>query len=232
MRKTICIPTQKSQCLIIDRQPLWRTTLALALEAAWPAVHVETTGFHGTLLKWCMEIKPDFVIMDIYPEKDGYAIELAAKLRRKIDCQIIFLDQQITLARVQKVLQADVGSYYTYDCPFGSLLEGIRQALDGKISFCPGLSPHLSSSRHGEGLELHVKRQGTDLEVLTEREFEVLHHLAGGMNIKECAEQLQISRKTVDVHKTRIMSKLRVHSHHALVDAFRKSQLFELPRCS
>ena len=232
MRKNTRIPIRKSQCLIIDRQKLWRTALSVALEAACPAVTVETTNFHRTVIKTCVEIEPDVVLIDVYPEKEGYTIELATKLQRKLGCQIIFMDQKISLSRVQEILRSGVGGYYTRNCSFQSLIEGIQLARDGENSFCPGLSPHLVTSRKGEGLELDVKRAGTDLEVLTEREFEVLHHLAEGMNIRECAEHLQISRKTVDVHKTRIMSKLEVHSHHALITVFEKSRLFDLPRCS
>lgn len=232
MRKKHLIPIQKSRCLIVDRQKLWRTALSVALEAAWPAITVETIDFHRTILKTCAEIEPHIVLLDIYPEKKGYSVELAHKIRRKFECHILFIDQQIALSRVQEVLRSKIGSYYTRHCSFQSLLEGIQSTISGKTSFCPGLTPHLVSSRTGNGLELEVKRQGTNLEILTAREFEVLHHLAEGMNVRECANHLQISRKTVDVHKTRIMSKLDVHNHDALVAAFEASRLFELPRCS
>ena len=177
MRKKTCIPIRKSRCLIVDRQKLWRTTLSVALEAACSAVTVETTNFHRTIIKTCVEIEPDVVLLDVYPERAGYSIELATKLRRKLGCQIIFMDQQIALSRVQAILQAQAGGYYTRGCSFQSLLEGIRLARDGEVSFCPGLTPHLVTSRKGQGVELDVNREGTDLEVLTEREFEVLHHL-------------------------------------------------------
>lgn len=232
MRKKPCIPIRKSRCLIVDRQKLWRTALSVALEAACSAVTVETTNFHRTIIKTCVEIEPDVLLLDVYPEREGYTIELAIKLRRKLGCQVIFMDQQIALSRVQKVLRSRIGGYYTRACSFQSLLEGIHRARDGEISFCPGLMPHLTTSRKGVGLELDVNREGTDLEILTEREFEVLHHLAAGMNARDCADHLEISRKTVDTHKTRIMSKLEVHSHNALVIAFENSRLFELPRCS
>lgn len=226
------LPTQKARCLIVDRQKLWRTTLSVALEAVWAGISVETTDFHRTLTKTCIGIKPNLVLLDIYPEKEAYSFELASEMRQELDCQIIFMDQQIALSRVERVLRAHIGSYYTRCCSFHALLDGIRMAMNGEHSFCPGLAPHLISSRQGEGLELDVNRDGTDLEILTKREFEVLHHLAEGMNIRECADNLHISRKTVDVHKTRIMSKLEVHSHNALVAVYRNSRLFDRARCS
>jgi DNA-binding NarL/FixJ family response regulator len=55
-------------------------------------------------------------------------------------------------------------------------------------------------------------RAGGRLAVLTERETEVLRHIASGMSNREIAETLYISEKTVSVHVSRILTKLQVTS--------------------
>src|SRR5262249_9664219 len=53
--------------------------------------------------------------------------------------------------------------------------------------------------------------------VLTSRELEVLRHLAGGQSNKEIGAMLQISARTVETHRARLMRKLDLHSMNQLV---------------
>ena len=80
-------------------------------------------------------------------------------------------------------------------------------------------------------LEEAPKRRASDAprKVLTEREVEVLRHLAEGSTVREVAAILDLSPKTVDAHKTNLMRKLNIHSR---LELFRYANRHKLIRPS
>ena len=62
-----------------------------------------------------------------------------------------------------------------------------------------------------------ARGQGSDLDLLTSREREVLQLLAEGLSNREIAEQLSISVKTVETHRSNMMGKLGINSKTELV---------------
>ena len=62
-----------------------------------------------------------------------------------------------------------------------------------------------------------ARGQGEDLDLLTSREREVLQLLAEGLSNREIGEELNISIKTVETHRSNLMSKLQVNSKTELV---------------
>lgn len=72
---------------------------------------------------------------------------------------------------------------------------------------------------HQQRLEQHRQQQAYQhrLELLTERELQVMQQLIQGLQAKQIAEQLNISTKTVDVHRHNLMKKLQVNSVVELV---------------
>jgi len=109
---------------------------------------------------------------------------------------------------VSEMLKAGASAYLLKDCAFEELITAIRTIMKGKIYLSPGIA--------GVVLEDYIRSdRKTELSVfsqLTDREREVLQLMAEGKTTKEVAAHLNVSIKTVETHRTNIMTKLDIHT--------------------
>ena len=98
------------------------------------------------------------------------------------------------------------------------LLKAIRAGADGKEVFSDKVREYLSQREPGS------EAQAGSLALLTERELDVLHELAGGMSNKQIASVLNISEQTVKVHVRNLLRKLNVRSRVAATVMFLQSE--------
>jgi DNA-binding NarL/FixJ family response regulator len=110
------------------------------------------------------------------------------------EARIIMLTTFEGDVEIQRSLEAGARSYLLKSMPPKELVEVIRQVHSGKKRIPPELAAQLAE---------HLGD-----EALTEREVEVLRHIAGGNRNRDIAEQLFISEETVKVHIKHIMEKL------------------------
>jgi len=92
-----------------------------------------------------------------------------------------------------------VRGYVSKRAAGAELLTAIKQVLEGRTYVTPLVSPDVAASSN------NAKR-------LTLRQLEILRLVAEGYQNKEVAQLLKISVKTVEFHKTRIMSELNIHT--------------------
>jgi NarL family two-component system response regulator LiaR len=152
-------------------------------------------------LKMCEQLLPDVVLMDLeMPVLGGVAATRAIR-ERWPDAQVIALTSFKEKELVRDALQAGAISYLMKNVSGDNLAEAIRAARAGRSTLSP------------EALQSLIQPDAPEPSPaadLTQREREVLELLVKGYSNPEIAQQLSVSRSTVKVHVSSILSKLGV----------------------
>jgi DNA-binding NarL/FixJ family response regulator len=175
-----------------------REGLRLLIDAQDDMEVVAEAGDGRSAIERAREFSPDVVVLDLtMPVLTGLA---AARGVRTVSPQtaIVALTRHNDPAYVQEVTAAGAAGYVLKQSPSAELLRAIRAAASGT----PHLDPALPRSEPADG------RRRSSTPRVTERELEVLHMVAAGHTNREIAAALEISVKTVEVHKANAMRKL------------------------
>ncbi len=158
-------------------------------------------------------LRPDVVIMDIsMPELNG--AKATERLRR--DCpqtKVLALTVHNDQGYVQQLLKAGAAGYVLKRAATHELIQAIRQVATGGSYLDQTLATKVVNS-YVQKQSSHPGRTGYDL---SEREQDVLRRIALGYTNKEIAAQLNISVRTVETYKVRLMEKLNFHSRAEVV---------------
>lgn len=158
-------------------------------------------------VKLARKLKPRIVIMDItMPELNG--MDAARQILNECpEAKIISLSMHSDRRFVVEMFKAGVSGYLLKDCAFEELSRAIRAVLAGQKYVSPAVA--------GMVIEDYVERMSGEQispNELTNREREVLQLIAEGMTTKQIASNLNVSSKTVETHRRKIMKKLNIHS--------------------
>jgi DNA-binding NarL/FixJ family response regulator len=200
---------KRPKVLLADDHVLVAQALEHLLQAEFDVVGTVSDG--RALLKAAGELVPDVVVVDIgMPLLNGLdAGEQLKALHPGI--KIIFLTQNREPRFAVEAFRRHASGYLLKDSAASELTIAIRDALHGKTY----ISSSIARSMADEG-SLAPADQVT-LRDLSPREREVLQLLAEGKSMKEVAAVLDISPRTVEFHKYRIMELLRVKTNAELV---------------
>jgi two-component system response regulator NreC len=172
-------------------------------------------------LRLAGELEPDVIVMDVtMPEMDGVEATRRIKAERP-DMAVLAVTIHEGTDYFFQMLQAGSSGYVPKRAAPDDLVRAIRIVADGKVFLEPGVAKdlvadYLQRVRGGEEQDSY--------DGLTEREREVLTHIAEGETNREIAFKLDIAAKTVDRHCENIMQKLNLHSRTELVKyAIRKN---------
>jgi len=159
-------------------------------------------------LQLARKLSPDVVVMDIaMPELNG--IEATRQILSEYPgVKIVALSMHSDRRYVSEMLKAGASAYLLKDCAFEELITAIRTIMKGKIYLSPGIAGVVIEDYIRKGL----KPDSSVFSVLSDREREVLQLMAEGKTTKEVAAHLNVSVKTVETHRTNIMTKLDIHS--------------------
>ena len=199
--------------LLVDDHAVVRTGLRMLLGNE---EDIEILGEAGTgheALQLIERLHPDMVLMDIgLPDLTG--IEVTRQIRQKwpgvaVVALTIHEDEEYFF----QMLQAGANGYVPKRAAPEELLTALRTAAEGGVYLYPSLAKLLVR----DYLSGEREAASTTINELTDREQEVLAHLAEGASNQEIADTLNISPKTVARHRENLMHKLNLHSRADLV---------------
>jgi two-component system response regulator NreC len=203
-----------TRLLLVDDHAVVRSGLKMLLAGHTEMEIVGEAGTAGEALEKAGEVNPDVILMDIgLPDKTG--IEATREIKKKYpDMKIVALTIHEDEEYFFQMLDAGASGYVPKRAAPEELLTAIRAAAAGEVYLYPSMAKllvrdFLNAERPAE--------EKPDLGGLTDREHEVLTHLAEGASNDEIATALVISPKTVERHRENIMRKLNLHSRSELV---------------
>ncbi len=194
--------------LVVDDHAMVRSMLKDRLKSETDIEVVGSASDADQAITLAGEFKPDIILMDI--DMPGmFCFDAAKVLRRSSPSpRIIFLSAFFHDRYIEQALKVGAWGYITKNQPDDVLLTAIRNVASGIAYFSPEVQARIVVDERGPRLS-HGTCSRTS--TLTQRELEVLRHLARGMSKKEVAQMIHISVNTVNRHTSSLMNKLDIH---------------------
>lgn len=196
--------------LVVDDHAVIRRGLRSLLEASLSPVTIyEGSNGEEAIERSTKEII-DLVILDLeLPGRDGLdALRFIRHARPRLPVLILSVHDEEQMAI--RALKAGASGYLNKEAAPEQLLQAVRAILQGTKYLTPRLAGRVASA-------LSAPNEQQAYEALSDREFQVLRHLASGETVTEVAGGLSLSVKTVSTYRTRILEKLELHTNADLV---------------
>ena len=197
-------PARPLRIVLADDHATVRQALKLLIDAQEDMQVVGEAGDGRVAIERVEDFKPDVVVMDIsMPGLNGLNATRTLKELHP-ESRVVALTRYSDDAYLQELLRAGVAGYVLKQSPSLELLQAIRAAAAG--------GQYLDSTVTARVTDRFLSRDATKTRqarpTVTEREGEVLRLIARGYSNKEIAADLDLSVKTVEVHKANGMRKL------------------------
>lgn len=192
--------------LLADDHTLVRAGVRRILEAQRPSWIVSEVGSGDEALEALRADPIDVLVLDLaMPGRDGFGVLDEAKGIRP-DLKVLVLTMHADPEYVARAVRGGADGYLLKDSAVQDLVAGIDAVTSGRAYHSPSVQRALSDM-------VRAKDDAPrPLDLLTEREREVLKLVAEGCPSKEIAYKLGISGRTVETHRANLMRKLDVHS--------------------
>jgi DNA-binding NarL/FixJ family response regulator len=202
---------EEPRILLADDHRIFLEGLKNLLEEKFQIIGMVENG--RDLIEEVREQRPDIVVTDIsMPELNG--IEATAQIKKiDPDVKVILLTMHGDVTYATRGFEVGASAYVMKQAAADELFSAIKEAMRGRTFVTPMIAGDLIKSyREGRGIrpeDVHAK--------LTPRQREVLQLLAEGSSTKEVADKLNISARTVEFHKYKMMQELNLSTSAELI---------------
>jgi DNA-binding NarL/FixJ family response regulator len=204
----------KLRVLIADDHPIFRKGLILAIETDSAIEIVGEAGDGEQALRLAEELTPDVIVLDIeMPMLSG--LEVAAEIiKRHVPVDIVFLTMYKEEDMFNEAMNIGAKGYVLKENAVSDIVESIKIVAAGRYFISSNISEFLVSRSDRVRSLLRKKPQ---LESLTTTERKILKMISEIKTSKEIADDLFISYRTVENHRSNICNKLEIHGSHSLL---------------
>ncbi len=198
---------KKPRIIVVDDHQIVRDSIGYSLEAS-NAFHVVGRANNGRVaLEMADKLRPDLVLMDVsMPDMNG--IEATRQIVAAVPgIKVVALTMHSAKAYVMGMLNAGASGYLLKTCPFEEVINALNVILSGTIYLSPEITHmvvEFAKNREWDAVD--------SFTLLSAREREVLQLISEGHTSKTISKQMNISSKTVDVHRNNIKKKLDIHT--------------------
>ena len=198
----------KIKVLLADDHAMMRGGLRMLLEQNSELAVVGEAEDGRETVRLAKKLSPDVIVMDIaMPDMNG--IEATRQIfADRPNSKVIALSMHSDRHFVSEMLKAGATAYLLKQCAVDELITAIKTVLKNQTY----LSPCISGVVVDNFVRNPSKTETTVFSHLTDREREVLQLMAEGMTSKGIANQLNLSIKTIETHRMKIMEKLNIHT--------------------
>jgi two-component system response regulator NreC len=210
--------------LLADDHTVLRAGLRALLSAEPDMEVVGEAGDGQTTLDQIDRLHPDVVVLDLsMPVLSG--LDIVERITTQyFDTKVLVLTMHAEIQYIVRVVEAGGSGYVLKSAADRDLVDAIRQVHRGKTYLYPDAAHLLFEHYRHQGSR--AEAASDELDLLSEREREVLILTAQGYSSREISEKLVISPKTVDTYRQRLMEKLELRNRVMLVQyALRKGLL-------
>ncbi len=188
--------------MLVDDHDLIRYGLRRLLEDQIGIEVIEEANSGELALEKVRKVSPDVILMDInMPGIGGF--EATSRLTKSHpECRVIVLTVHGDGPFPKRLLEAGAVGYLTKGCPVEEMVEAIKKVHSGKRYIAPSIAQELALSM--------LPGDENILDILSQREIQVLIMISQGLRTVNISEQLSLSPKTISTYRKRLYEKLDV----------------------
>ena len=204
---------RKRRVLLVDDHPIVRQGLSEMVNHEDDLTVCATAEDMNQALDQIEQLKPDLVVLDI-SLKGCNGIELLKDIKsRHPKLVVLMLSMHDETLYALRALRAGAAGYVMKQEPAEVVVASMRRVLNGEIALSENVEKRMMKQLVGG----RAARTGSPLEDLSDRELEVFRLIGKGSSTRNIAEELHLSIKTIESHRTHIKQKLNLKNAVELV---------------
>ena len=192
--------------LLVDDHPIWREALTRDLADAGFDV-VGGFGDGERAVRLAPALRPDVVLMDLQLPTMSGVEATAALVRHDPSVRVLRFSASGEDADVLDAVEVGARGYLVKSASRLELIEAVNDSAQGHAVFSPGLAALVLGEYRRIGRD-----EASPVEVLTERETEILRMVSTGISARQIADRLVLSHRTVQNHIQNTLRKLQLHN--------------------
>ena len=204
---------EKISILLVDDHRLIRDSWSFILNSDQRFEVVAETSNGEEAIEMAHNLKPDIILMDVNMTPINGFDATRQILKNSPEAKIIGVSMHSMPAYAKRMLQLGALGYVTKNSSKEEMLKAILEVNEGRKYICEEVKNIVAQQELDDATV-----PSTDMNMLSRRELDIINLIKEGQSSKEIASHLDISLKTVEVHRYNILKKLNLKNTAALVN--------------